>query len=352
MIMRDIGQRTRDFEARISSGELYFIAEIGLNHNGSPDIAHDLIDIAAASGAQAVKFQKRTVGQLAVRSVLDAEDSRFPSLGKTYRELREKHEFSLDVLVDLRDHAEGLGLDFLITPFDHIALELIMKLEPVGIKVASHSLTNLPLLTQLGQSGKQLIVSTGMSTLEEVREAVQLLQSLHAKFLLMHCVSSYPSEDCDLNLRVIPSLSHEFRLPVGYSGHEKTELPTLVAIALGARVIERHITLSKDLEGFDHKLSLEPNELRELIKQAQRVITMLGTETKRLLESEMVARRKYNVSMVSARDLQAGEIITIESIEWKNPGTGIPPREKELFLGRRLIHDVPSDTLFSPTDFE
>jgi sialic acid synthase SpsE len=349
--MRDLGKMSRSFETRLLDGDLYFIAEVGLNHNGSIDMAHQLIEVAASSGAQAVKFQKRTVSQLAIKSVLDAPDSRFPSLGSTYRELRERHEFTLEEFLTLRDHAESLGLDFLVTPFDEIALNLVMNLQPVGIKVASHSLTNLPLLTAIAQTAKCLVVSTGMSTLEEVRHAVRLLQDVNTRFVLMHCVSSYPTSDEDLNLRVISTMSQEFGVHIGYSGHEAKELPTLVAIALGARVIERHITLSRELEGFDHKLSLEPQELKDLIQQAQRVIRMLGSGSKRLLPSEGVARDKYNVSMVSSREIRAGERLEISDITWKNPGIGIPPKELSSYLGRRISRDISADTLLSEADF-
>lgn len=350
--MRNFSLLQNHFENRLNNLPIYFIAEVGLNHNGSIDIAHELVEIAAKCGAHAVKLQKRTVSNLAIDSVLSATDDRFPSFGRTYREIRQHHEFEFSDFVELRDHTESLGLDFFVTPFDKIAVDFLAPLELVAIKVASHSVTNIPLLDYISSQDKQIIMSTGMSTIEEIDTAVRIFKNAKKPLMLMHCVSSYPTEDSDLNIRIIPELSKRFALPVGYSGHEQNSMATLLAFAVGARVIERHITKSKDLEGFDHKLSLDPNDLKELILQLNLAHKILGNSTKKLLTSEMRARNNYNVSMVSRRSLRMGEILSEDMIEWKNPGIGIPPKEVSDYLGKRITKNIDVDVLLTKEDFE
>jgi sialic acid synthase SpsE len=350
--VRSFHNLRQKFEERILHLPFYFIAELGLNHNGSTERAHELIDIAAGCGAHAIKLQKRTVDQLAIQSVLDARDGRFPSLGSTYREVREAHEFSFEDFTKLRDHTESLGLDFFVTPFDKIAVDFLAPLNLVAIKVASHSVTNIPLISYIAAQNKFIIMSTGMSTLEEVDLAVDLFKRANASLVLMHCVSSYPTHDSDLNLRIIPELSKRYDLPVGYSGHEINSNASMIALALGGRIIERHITQSRHLEGFDHKLSLDPDDLKSLISDLEQTHTMLGSSEKRLQTSEMKARNNYNVSMVAKRDIKTGEKLLDEMIEWKNPGTGIPPKRVQEFLGRTVTRYISADSLLAEEDFE
>ena len=329
----------------------YFIAEIGLNHNGDIQIAKKLIDSASQAGADAVKFQKRTVSELAVKSVLSAKDDRFPNFGSTYGEIREHLEFTLDQYIELKKYSERLGLEFLVTPFDLEALKFLAPLSLSGYKIASHSLTNLDLVKAIAQEGKPVIMSTGMSHLEEISAAVELVLENNSELCLLHCVSSYPTPDEDCNLSVITFLRDKYQVPVGYSGHERGWIPTLLAVQIGARVVERHITLDTSMEGFDHKLSLDPENLRELIKQIRNVGVIMGKGEKILLPIENIAREKYNVSMVTARALPKGQVLSPMDICWKNPGTGIPRKNMLDYIGRELQVSVEADELLLPEMF-
>ena len=329
----------------------YFIAEAGLNHNGKIDLAHELIDIAYRAGAQAIKFQKRTISELAIKSVLDAKDSRFPFLGSTYREIRESLEFSFQEYSELQQHAIDLKLDFIVTPFDLKALNFLEPLNLKIYKIASHSVRNLDLIKAISDSGKSVIMSTGMSTLEEIDTAVSILLKNGIDLCLLHCVSSYPTPDQDINLKVIETLRNRYSLPIGYSGHEVDDLATSTSIALGAKVIERHVTKNRQLEGFDHKLSLEEVELQLLISRIRRIENILGSNEKNILDSENIAREKYNVSMTSAKMLSKGSYLQLEDITWKNPGTGISRLKLDSYLGRELCEDIDVDVLIKPEMF-
>jgi sialic acid synthase SpsE len=329
----------------------YFIAEIGLNHNGDIQIAKKLIDSASEAGADAVKFQKRTVSELAIKSVLSSKDNRFPNFGSTYGEIREHLEFTLDQYIELKKYSERLGLEFLVTPFDLEALKFLAPLSLSGYKIASHSLTNLDLVKAIAQEGKPVIMSTGMSHLEEISVAVELVLENNGELCLLHCVSSYPTPDEDCNLSVITFLRDKFQVPVGYSGHERGWIPTLLAVHIGAQVVERHITLDTSMEGFDHKLSLDPENLRELIKQIRNVGVIMGKGVKKLLPIENIAREKYNVSMVTKRALQKGQVLLPMDICWKNPGTGIPRKNMGDYVGRELQVSVGVDELLLPEMF-
>lgn len=331
---------------------VYVIAEAGLNHNGDLDLALEIIEIAQRAGADAVKFQKRTIDLLAVKEVLDAEDLRFPFLGSTYREIREKLEFTLPQYIELKKHTESLNMDFIVTPFDEEAVKFLRPLNLKGYKVASHSLRNLDFLHRLARENKPIVMSTGMSTLQEIDEAVGVLSSYKIPFALLHCVSSYPTNDFDANLNVITTLQRRYQVPIGYSGHEMDDFATKLAVSMGAKIIERHVTVSRSLPGFDHKLSLEEHELRKLIDDINRILVIQGSHEKTLLDSELVARNKYNVSMVSRNSKRKGERLLLEDIVWKNPGTGIGRIQRDNYIGKRLLMDVPKDSLFLPEMFE
>lgn len=330
----------------------YFIAEAGLNHNGNLNLAHEIIELSHRAGADAVKFQKRTVSQLAIKQVLDSEDSRFPFLGSTYREIRESLEFNFSEYVELKNHADSLNLDFLVTPFDIEAIEFLRPLNLEAFKVASHSVRNLDFLHSLANENKPIIMSTGMSTLHEIDAAIKVWQTHGIKYALLHCVSSYPTVDDDANLDVIKTLKKRYGVTVGYSGHEVDDLASIVAVSLGAKIVERHVTTDKKLNGFDHKLSLDEKELELTISKLRRVASLIGNPEKTLLTSELVAREKYNVSMVSKRDLLRGDILKIEDVTWKNPGTGIARSDRDLYIGKKLLQNVGEDCLLLPEMFE
>ena len=338
-------QQFRIADRGVGSGEPCFvIAEAGLNHNGDLEMAKRLVDISAAAGADAVKFQKRTVDILATREVLDAPDDRFPEFGSTYREIREHLEFDRAEYQEIERHCRDRGIIFLCTAFDIPAADFLEDLVP-AYKVASHGLTNLPLLEHLAGIGKPVIVSTGMCMEQEIDDAVAPFVRQQTPLALMHCVSSYPQPVEDSNLAMLDRLRQRYQVPVGYSGHEIGTLPTLAAVARGAELVERHVTLDRTLPGFDHKLSLEPQELTAMVRDIRLVESAIGTGAKGVSEREMITRRKYHVSVVAAREIPAGTVITGDMLALKNPGTGLPARELPELIGRTTKRSIPADTL-------
>ena len=241
----------------------YVIAEAGLNHNGSLNIAKELIEVAYRAGADAVKFQKRTVNLLATKEYLDKEDLDF-FFGKTYGAIRSFLEFNENQYKELKEFSKSKNLDFIVTPFDIQALEFLKKINIDKYKLASHSLTNLDLLKEISKVNEEIILSTGMSEIDEVDTAMSILENNNLS--LLHCVSSYPTPLNECNLDMIKFLKERYKVKVGYSGHEIGYLPSLAAVSVGAEIIERHFTLDNKLEGFDHKISLEPEELKDMIK--------------------------------------------------------------------------------------
>ena len=328
----------------------YVIAEAGLNHNGSLNIAKDLIEVAYRAGADAVKFQKRTVNLLATKEYLDKEDLRFPSFGKTYGEIRSFLEFNENQYRELREISKSKNLDFIVTPFDIQALEFLKKIKIDKYKLASHSLTNLDLLKEMSKVNEEIILSTGMSEIDEVDRAISIFKNNNLS--LLHCVSSYPTPLNECNLDMIKFLKERYKVKVGYSGHEIGYLPSLAAVSVGAEIIERHFTLDNKLEGFDHKISLEPKELKEMIKSIRDIEECFQNKPKKISETEMITRNKYHVSMVSKINIKKGFKLQKEFITYKNPGTGIPPKFEEKYINKIFSRDVDKDTLISEDMFE
>ncbi len=332
--------------------DCYIIAEAGLNHNGSLEIAKKLIDVARDSGANAVKFQKRTISKLATKDVLEKEDNRFPSFGNTYREIRNHLEFDFDEYNILREYTYKNNLDFIVTAFDIDSYEFLKKIGVDKYKFASHSLTNIDLLEHASKNKIESIISTGMSDIGEIDTAVDIFKKNNCLLSIMHCVSSYPTPIEECNLEFINVLKNKYKLKTGYSGHELGYLPTLVAVSRGADIIERHYTLDKKMEGFDHKISLEPNELKEMINQIRNINLSIGKGNKSVSKTEMITRNKYHVSMVAKRNIEKGEILEKNMFEYRNPGIGIPPKEEKKFLGKKINQKIFAETLIQSEMFE
>lgn len=330
----------------------YIIAEAGLNHNGSIDIAKRLIDVAAVAGADAVKFQKRSVDKLAVKAVLDAEDNRFPEFGKTYREIREHLEFDYDQYIELKNYSKARGLDFIVTAFDKESVDFLDKVGVKMLKVASHSLTNYDMLEYIAGCRKPTILSTGMAELDEIDQAVQSFTSVNAPLALMHCVSAYPTPLEECNLKMINVLKERYGLITGYSGHELGYLPSVVAVAMGAQMIERHFTLNKSMVGFDHRISLEPDELIGMIRDIRSIPEIQGTGHKEVSNTEWITRKKYHVSMASACEIPAGTILAERHVAYRNPGTGIPRKYAYTVMGRKALETISENVLLSAEMFE
>lgn len=337
--------------SEIGSGHpVYIIAEIGLCHNGSLDDARALIDIAIDAGANAVKFQKRDVANLAVPEVLDAPDNRFPSFGKTYREIRQKIEFSEKEFDEIFQYGTDKGITVFCTPFDINSLRFLKRYDPPVVKIASHSVTNWPLLKELAKWNKPVIMSTGMCTYSEIDDAVRILNDLPV--VLLHCVSSYPTNFQEANLKMIDVLRERYQVPVGFSTHEEGFLATLAAVIRGAGIIERHITLDHDQEGFDHKIALTSLELAEMIQKIREIEKMLVFHEKAISDKELITRKKYQVSAIAKTNLSKGAIFTEKDIDFKNPGIGLTPKQIQDFYNHRLKRNVKKNEIFSFDMFE
>ncbi len=268
----------------------YVIAEIGLNHNGSVDLAKKLIDVAADAGAQAVKFQKRTP-EISTPEHMKNTPRETPWGEMTYLEYRYRVEFDREQYVEIGDHATLRGLDWFASPWDVPAVEFLEDLNVVAHKVASASVTDLDLLTALAATGKPIILSTGMSTMEQIDTAVRTVGT--DNLILMHATSTYPLPPEEANIRMVQTLKAAYPgVPVGYSGHERGLQISLAAVALGATAVERHITLDRAMWGSDHAASLEPTGFEHLVRDIRVIEEAMGTGVKQVFPGELAPMAK------------------------------------------------------------
>lgn len=274
---------------------VYVIAEIGLNHNGELDLAKRLIDVAAEAGCQAVKFQKRTP-ELATPEHMKDVPRETPWGTMSYLDYRRRVELSRDDYLEIARYADLRGLDWFASPWDEPSVVFLDELDVPAFKVASASVTDVPLLRAIAATGKPVILSTGMSTLEEIDRAVVTLGT--SQLLLMHATSSYPMPAEEANLRTIDTLALRYPVPVGYSGHERGLQISLAAVALGAVAVERHITLDRAMWGSDHAASLEPQGLEHLVRDIRIIETAMGDGVKRVFPGEEAPKAKLRRVLV------------------------------------------------------
>jgi len=327
----------------------YIVAEIGNNHNGDLGIAKRLIEEAIECGADAVKLQKRDIPTLMCKELRNMPYKKYDSFGETYEEHREKLELSEDDWYRLFNFAKKLDIDFYATPFDFKSVDFLDKLGIPCFKIASFDVTNLPLIDYICQKEKPVILSTGMCTWEELDEAVEVIRKHGNDFVLLHCVSAYPHDNELSNLRLIPKLKERYKVPVGYSGHEKSGFViSLGARMIGACMIERHFTLDRTMRGPDHAASLEPKGLVELVKNIRKLEAALWTGEKKILEIEKPIRRKMRKSIVATRNIKAGETIKREDLTVKCPGTGLKPKYIDALVGKIAKKDIQEDSIIPP----
>ncbi len=323
----------------------YLIAEAGVNHNGSLDLARRLVDVAADAGADAVKFQKRTVADILIAEALTRPYTVPTSLGATYGEHRDRLELSEEDFFALADHARGRGITLLASAWDWRSADFLERLGIPAFKIASADCTNLPLIEYIARKGRPILLSTGMSDLSEVDEAVATVRRHTDQLVLFQCTSTYPCENDQINLRVIQAYRERYRCVVGYSGHERGLAPSEAAVALGAAVIERHFTIDRTMIGPDHAASLEPSGLQRLVRNIRNVEKALGSGEKRLLEPEKAVRDRLAKSVVAARDIPAGTTIRADMLTVKGPGTGLRPARLAELVGVVAESAIEADTL-------
>ena len=323
----------------------FLVAEIGNNHQGSLGIAREMVRAAAASGACAVKFQKRDMGALFTKAGLDAPYRGKNSFGDTYGRHRAALELSGEALAELKTLAESLGLTFFASAWDAPSLRLLVDIGVELLKIPSADCVNLPLLRLAGETGLPVILSTGMSGPSEVDAAVAELRRHHDRIILMHCNSSYPCPDEQVGLPLIDALRRRYGLPVGYSGHERGLGPTVAAVAFAPAVIERHFTLDRTLPGTDHQVSLSPADFAAMATMVREAEAALRVTRKRVFPGEAAAAAKLRKSIVFTRDLPAGHVLAAEDLTVKCPGTGLSPLLLDAVAGCLLTTSVRQDDM-------
>ena len=327
----------------------FIIAEIGVNHNGILDYAFRLIDAAVEAGADAAKFQKRSLKKLYPQKYLDNSNTGEKNLNYLLPILQ-RVELSDEDYYKIVDYCDQKGITFLCSAFDDESADFVDSLGVPAFKTASADMINLPLLDYLTRKGKPLIVSTGMSRWDEVVTTVEFLKERDAEFALLHCNSTYPASFGDINLRFMDRL-REFGVPVGYSGHERGIAVSTVAAALGACIIERHITLDRTMDGPDHAASLEPQGFQKMVRDIRQVSEALGTgREKYFTMGEILNREVLAKSLVATRRIEPGETVSREMVTVKGPGQGLSPQKYTELLGRRIERVIEADDPFLPRD--
>jgi N-acetylneuraminate synthase len=326
--------------------KIYIIAEAGVNHNGNLNLALDLVDIAKIAGADAVKFQTFRAERLVTKTAEKANyQKQTTDKSQNQYEMLKALELSQNDFIRLKEYCDQREIEFLSTPFDIESIYFLNDLVKRW-KVPSGEITNYPYLVEIAKTGKPIILSTGMSTLLEVQQAVSLLQKCGADdIILLQCNTQYPTQYEDANLNAMMTLKDYFRLAVGYSDHTLgIEIP-IAAAAMGASVIEKHFTIDKGLEGPDHRASLEPDELIRMVRCIRNVEKAFGDGKKEPSASEQKNMNIARKSIVAARDIKRGEMFTVDNLTTKRPGTGISPMEWNHVLGQKAIRDFEADEL-------
>ena len=324
----------------------YIIAEIGVNHNGSFDLACQMIDAAAACDADAVKFQTfRAEDLVTITSAKAAYQKANTQNDDSQFSMLKALELSEEQFACLYAYCQEKDIQFLSTPFSLDAVDILARIGVDAYKVSSGDLTHLGLLTYIAQQGKPIILSSGMSTIGEVEEAITAVRAGGGEDIsLLHCVSNYPAAPEDCNLAAMDTMTQAFGLPVGWSDHTLGSAISWAAVARGARIIEKHITLDQSLPGPDHKASMEPAEFAEFVAGIRRIEAAIGDGRKGPTETELQTALVGRRSITSVHDLAKGTVLAESDVKIVRPGTGLAPRHLPLVLGSTLTRDVPADT--------
>jgi len=326
---------------------VFVIAEAGVNHNGDIEIAKQLIDAASEAGADAVKFQTFQADSLVCRTAKKAEyQLETTDRTETQYDMLKKLELTPQMHRELIEHCLKRNIMFLSTPFDLESIKLLSELGMQIYKIPSGEITNLPYLREIAKQQKKIILSTGMSSMDEVKAAVNVLKNNGTEELtLLHCNTQYPTPISDVNLLAMVKMREETGLPVGYSDHTQGIEVPIAAAALGAEVIEKHFTLDRKMEGPDHKASLEPQELMQMVVGIRKIESALGSKIKQVSESEMTNVAIVRKSIVAAANIKRGEKYTEKNITTKRPATGISPMLWDEIIGKTADRDYKVDEM-------
>lgn len=327
----------------------YIIAEIGVNHGGSLDLAKEMTLAAKEAGADAVKFQTFTAKDLVGRNVPKVKYQRLhTSEEESHYQMIESLELSREKHFKLFDYCNEIGIHFISTPYDpESARFLVEELGCRRIKVASADLIDTFLHEYLSSTDAQVIVSTGMATMDEIAQTLDIYKNSKAQLSLLHCTSNYPCSLESINLKVMKTLEDEFKLPVGYSDHSVGPLAAVMSVALGAGIIEKHFTLDKNLLGPDHKASCTPAELKELVDQVRAAELVLGSPVKEVQEEELEMRMVSRKSLTLKRNVEPGEIVRRDDFVAKRPGSGVLASELKNVLGKKYKEKLSVETMLT-----
>jgi N,N'-diacetyllegionaminate synthase len=330
----------------------FLIAEIGLNHNGSYELATQSIEAAAKAGADAVKFQNyRTEDFLSDRTLTYTYISEGRTVTESQWDMFKRCEPPAEWLPRLMTFCEERGIVFFSTPTSQEGVDDLMKVKVAVLKNGSDYLTNLPLLEGMGRTGVPVIVSTGMADERDVDDAAAAVGKGSSPLVLMHCTSSYPTPNGHVNLRRMLTMRDRYRALVGFSDHTEGWIAAVQAVTLGACMVEKHFTLDHNLPGPDHWFSSTPAEFAELVREVRSAELRLGSPVIAPAAIEQHGREEYRVSMVAAGDLAAGTVVTAERVMLRRPGTGILARDMDQYLGRPIIRSITRGTPLRPEDF-
>ena len=327
----------------------FVIAEAGVNHNGSLKMARELVEKAKMAGADAIKFQTFKADKLVSRNAgkADYQKKTTPSKESQYDMIR-RLELGPQDHQDIIRHCTRKKITFLSSPFDEESVDLLDSLGVTCFKIPSGEITNFPFLEHVAKKGKPIILSTGMSNLAEIQEALDVIFRMgNRNVTLLHCVTEYPAPWDEINLRAMLTMKEAFKLPVGYSDHTLGTEIAIGAVALGAEVIEKHFTLDKNLDGPDHKASLEPEEFKQMVNAIRNLESSLGDGIKRAARCELRNMKVARKSIVAAVDIPGGEEITLRNVTIKRPGSGIQPKDLKKIMGLKARNKIRQDEVIT-----
>lgn len=330
----------------MKSNKVLIIAEAGVNHNGSFDLAKKLVDAALSAGADIVKFQTGIPELILTDNAPKAiYQERETGKKESQLEMIKKISLPFNDYILLKEYCNKVGIKFLSTPFDHKSIDFLRDLNIDIFKIPSGEITNLSYLKHIAKIGKEVILSTGMSTISEIDTALSVLKkSLNDdQISILHCTTEYPAPFDEVNLNVISTLRQVFGLNIGYSDHTKGIEASIAAVTLGARIIEKHFTLDKDMVGPDHKASLEPDELKNMVDSIRNIELALGDGIKRVTNSESKNIKVVRKSIHIKNDLKSGSILSESDLIMKRPGDGISPFEMKYVIGREIKFNLNKD---------
>lgn len=326
---------------------VYIIAEAGVNHNGDIVLAKKLVDTAVFSGVDCIKFQTFISSNIVSKNAEKAEYQKNETGNlESQQDMLKKLELTFDEFIELRDYCDSKGIDFLSTAFDFESIDFLHSIGMDKWKIPSGEITNLPYLIKVAKLNQPVILSTGMSNIDEIKSAVKVLKENGVTDItLLHCTTEYPTPFEDVNLKAMLTMADELGLPFGYSDHTKgIEIP-IAATALGAMIIEKHFTLDRNMEGPDHKASLEPNELKSMVEAIRNIEKALGDGVKKPAKSELKNMKIARKSIVAKCKIRVGEILTEENMTVKRPGNGISPMKWFDLIGTKAKRNFEEDEL-------